>query len=67
MLVLTYSTLAVFGEQLPVVLALVIGPARHRYQVDQVTVTLDNQVISQNLTTKNLGVMFDPTLSLSAH
>ena len=46
---------------------LVIGPARHRHQFDQVTVTLDNCVISQSSTVKNLGVMFDSTLSFDQH
>ena len=46
---------------------LVIGPARHRHKFDQVTVTLDNCVISQSSTVKNLGVMFDSTLSFDQH
>uniref|UniRef100_A0A671Y9A2 Reverse transcriptase domain-containing protein n=1 Tax=Sparus aurata TaxID=8175 RepID=A0A671Y9A2_SPAAU len=46
---------------------LVIAPARQRHHVDQVTVTLDNCVISQSSTVKNLGVTFDSTLSFDQH
>ena len=46
---------------------LVIAPARRRHHVDQVTVTLDNCVISQSSTIKNLGVTFDSTLSFDQH
>ncbi len=46
---------------------LVIGPARHRHQFDQVTATLDNCVISHTgLTAKNV-LMFDLTLSFEQH
>ncbi len=46
---------------------LVIGPAGHRNQFDQEAVTLDNCVISQSLTAKNVDVTFDPTLSFDQH
>ena len=46
---------------------LVIAPARQRHHVDQVTVTLDNCVISQSSTFKNLGVTFDSALSFDQH
>ena len=42
---------------------LVIAPARQRHHVDQVIVTLNNCIISQSSTVKNLGVTFDSTLS----
>ncbi len=45
----------------------VVNPILHRHQFDQVTVTLNNCVISQSLTAKNLGVTFDPTLSSDQH
>ena len=46
---------------------LVVGPARHRHQFDQVTVTLVNCVISQSVAAKNLGVTFDLSLSFDKH
>ena len=46
---------------------LVNAPARQRHHVDQVTITLDNCVISQSLTVKNLGVTFDCTFSFDQH
>ena len=41
---------------------LVIASAKQRHHFDQVTVTLDNCVISQSSTVKNLGVTFDSAL-----
>ena len=46
---------------------LVIAPARQRHHVDQVIVTLNNCIISQSSTVKNLGVTFDSTLSFDQH
>ena len=46
---------------------LVVAPTRQRHHVDQVTVTLDNCVISQSSTVKNLGVTFDSTFSFDQH
>ena len=46
---------------------LVIAPAEQRHHVDNVTVTLDNWVISQSSTVKNLGVTFDSILSFDHH
>ncbi len=46
---------------------LVIGPAQHRHQFDQVTVTLVICVISQSFTAWYLGVTFDPTLLFYQH
>uniref|UniRef100_A0A4W6F8H6 Reverse transcriptase domain-containing protein n=1 Tax=Lates calcarifer TaxID=8187 RepID=A0A4W6F8H6_LATCA len=46
---------------------LVIGPARYRHQFDHVTISLDNCVISQSTTAKNLGVTLDRTLSFDQH
>lgn len=42
---------------------LIIGSAQHKHQFDQLTVTLDNCVIRETFTAKNLGVTFNPVLS----
>uniref|UniRef100_A0A667Z0D5 Reverse transcriptase domain-containing protein n=1 Tax=Myripristis murdjan TaxID=586833 RepID=A0A667Z0D5_9TELE len=46
---------------------LVVGPPRHRHCFEQLTVLLDNCVISQSVAAKNLGVTFDPCLSFDRH
>ena len=46
---------------------LVIAPARQRHHADKVSVTLNNCVISQSSTIKNLGVTFNSTLSFDQH
>lgn len=46
---------------------LVIGPARHSHLFENTTVNFDGCVISQSPYVKNLGVKFDPTLSLELH
>ncbi|XP_061759223.1 probable RNA-directed DNA polymerase from transposon BS isoform X1 [Nerophis ophidion] len=46
---------------------LIIGPARHRPLFNNTTLTFDNQIIKQGDSVKNLGIIFDPTLSFESH
>ncbi|XP_061907768.1 uncharacterized protein LOC133652732, partial [Entelurus aequoreus] len=46
---------------------LIICPAQHQHLFNNTTLTFDNQTIKQGDSVKNLGIIFDPTLSFESH
>ena len=46
---------------------LVVGPAKYEHQYENLSVNIDDCIISESSTVKNLGVIFDSHLTFRSH